>query len=215
MKQIIFTTILILVFSFSVFAQNENSLCPTINVSGGGVTAPDEPLTFSAFVSDSAKYPNLEYLWTVSNGTIIEGQGTATIKTEIPESDGRNITATVQIKGIPENCANTASETSSPNECRLPILNDEFGRLPNVEVKARMAEVYVKLGDEPNSQGYIINYGTDREIAAREKQIQRAIASRKFDASRVTIVKGGLNPNGEGVLTKIYIVPPGANNPEP
>ena len=213
MKQIISTTILILVFSFSAFAQNDTSPCPMISVSGGGVTAPDEPLTFSAFVSDSAKYPNLKYLWIISNGILIEGQGTTSIKVEMPRSE--NIIATVQIKGIPENCANTALETGSIIEYRQTVLNDEFGKITNGEVKARMDAVYVKLGDEPNSQGYIINYGTDKEIAAREKQIQRAIAFRKFDASRVTIVRGGANMNGTGILTKIYIVPPGANNPEP
>ena len=70
------------------------------------------------------------------------------------------------------------------------------------------------LGSEPNSQGYIINYGTDKEIAAREKQITKAINFRKYDSSRVTVVNGGANPNGAGVNTKVFVVPPGAANPQ-
>ncbi len=125
------------------------------------------------------------------------------------------LTATVEIKGLPKNCRNNFSETVNYDPLPSSLLLDEFGKLPNGEVKARMDAVYVKLGAEPNSQGYIINYGTDGEIALREKQIQRTIAFRKYDASRVTNVRGGANPNGTGVLTKIYIVPPGAKNPQP
>lgn len=92
---------------------------------------------------------------------------------------------------------------------------DEFGKLPADEVKARVDALYITLGNNPNAQGYIINYGTDKEVAAREKQIRDAISFRKYDPSRVTMVRGGANPNGAGVWTKFWIVPPGADNPNP
>ena len=215
MKQIISTTILILVFSISAFAQNDTSLCPTIDVSGGGYVRPGEAVSFAVNIEDDTNISNLEYEWTVSAGTITSGSGTPTITVDTTGLRDTSLTATVKIKGLPEGCENTASENASGDLTGDPRLLDEFGKVAGGEVKARMDAVYVKLGDEPNSQGYIINYGTDKEIAAREKQIQRAIAFRKFDASRVTIVRGGANMNGTGILTKIYIVPPGANNPEP
>jgi len=31
----------------------------------------------------------------------------------------------------------------------------------------------------------------------------------------VTVVRGGANPQGAGVWTKVWIVPPGADNPNP
>ena len=112
-----------------------------------------------------------------------------------------------------ERCDRTRSETGSVDKKKEPYLFDQFGKLPDDEVKARIQNLYVELGANPNSQGYIINYGTDREVAAREKQIQKAINFLNLDGSRVTVVRGGANPNGAGVWTKVWIVPPGADNP--
>ena len=214
MKQIIFATILGLGFGLSVFAQSENSSCPKIEINGGGVVRPGEPMTFIVKLENEAKFPRIEYEWTVSNGTISGGQASPVITVDTTSLE-TNITATVKIKGLPENCADTASETGnvSPIKDIFPI--DEFGKLPNDEVKARMDALFVSLGNEPNGQGYILNYGTDEEVAVREKQIQKAINYRKYDASRVTVVRCGANPNGAGVWTKVWIVPPGADNPQP
>ena len=97
-----------------------------------------------------------------------------------------------------------------------PRLFDTFGPLPDDEVKARIQNLYVELGNNPQAQGYIINYGTDKEIANRERQIRKAITFLKLDPSRVTLVRGGANPSGEtGVFTRVWIVPPGADNPTP
>ncbi len=123
--------------------------------------------------------------------------------------------ATVEIKGLPENCPNAFSEQVEYLPRPSSFLLDEFGNFSNNKVKARIEAMYIKLRDEPNSQGYIINYGTDNEIAARENQIRKAIDFLKYDSSRVTLVRGGANPNGVGVFTKVWIVPPGADNPQP
>jgi hypothetical protein len=131
--------------------------------------------------------------------------------------EGTNITAEVKIKGLYDNCLNTASETGSVDQgiaCSGRPL-DEFGKLPTNEVKARIQNLYVELGNNPSAQGYIINYGTDEEMANREKQIQKAIRFLELDANRVTVVRGGENPMGTGVWTKAWIVPPGAEFPQP
>jgi len=216
MKRIIFITILALIFSFSAFARNENASCPVIEVIGGGVVRPGEPISFTANVRDKIKNSNFEYDWSVTQGTILSGQGTASITVETTGLLDISLTATAKIKGLPENCTNVFSESVSVSDgCRLPILLDEFGKLFNNEANARIRALYARLGNELNSQGYIINYGTDEEIAAREKQIQKAINLLKLDPGRVTIVRGGSNPNGEGVWTKIWVAPLGTDNPQP
>ncbi len=214
MKQIIFTTILFLVFSFSDFAQSETSSCPKIDVSGGGFVKSGEPMSFTVNISEDAKPVNLEYIWTVSKGKIVNGQGSQTITVDTAGLQDTGITATVEIKGLPQNCPNAFSEYSFGDPAPSPLLIDAFGKLPDGQVRAMITNLYLKLGNEPNSQGYISNYGTDKEIAVSERQIQKAIDVLKFDASRVTIVRGGANPNG-GVWTKIYNVPLGADNPQP
>ena len=216
MKQIILALILVLGFGLSVFAQNELAPCPAINVSGN-VGETSNSLSFSVALDEKAKNYNLEYLWTVSQGTIIEGQGTSAIKVDITGFQSFNVTATVELKGLPETCQKTASETAGVIRCFLPIsLVDMFGNMPRNEVKARIDALFFRLKDEINSQIYIINYGTDAEIANRESQIRDAMTFRKYDVSRVTLVRGGANPDNEkGVLTKAWIVPPGGEIPEP
>lgn len=215
MKQIIFISILTLFFSFSVFAQNTNSLCAKIQVVGGGVIQPGESMNFTANVTGTTKNSTLEYEWKVSSGKIASGQGTSSIIIDTTGLEDINITAEVKIKGFYDNCVSAASETGSVAPKLIGCAFDQFGKKLTNEVKARIQNLYVELGNNLNSQGYIINYGTDEEMANREKQIQKAISFLKFDANRVTIVRGGENRNGAGVWTIVWIVPPGAEFPKP
>jgi hypothetical protein len=194
-------------------------ICPTLDVSGGGVVESGQPMSFTANLNGGSG-TDYTYNWNVSAGTISSGQGTPSITVDTTGlANNTNITATVDVggSGLCATCpslngSETGSITVNKPEKRL---FDEFGKLPDDEVKIRIENLYRELGNSPGSQGYIINYGTDREIAARERQIQKAITFLRQDASRVTIVRGGANPNGAGVWTKVWIVPSGADNPTP
>jgi hypothetical protein len=193
--------------------------CPTLDVSGGGIVEAGSPMSFTANVSGGTA-ADITYDWTVTNGTITSGQGTPSISVDTTGlSNGTNIQATVTIggSGLCADCPRTDSETGSVTISIIPPrLIDQFGPLPNDEVRARIDAFFVALGNEPNAQGYIINYGTDREITRREALIRNHIAFRKYDASRITFVRGGANPNGEpGVWTRLWLVPPGATPPTP
>jgi|SRR5215204_5350902 len=216
MKQAIFATILSLFFGLSCFAQAQNQLCAKTEGTGGVVEA-GTPMKFVATLSGKTDNLTLEYEWKVSAGTIISGQGTCSIMVDTTGlANGTNITAEVRVKGLPECCPNTASETGSVVVTEIIRERlDEFGKLPNDEVRARIDAMFVALGNEPNGQGYIINYGTDKDIAAREKLIRNHIGFRKYDATRITMVRGGANPYGTGVWTKVWILPPGAAIPQP
>jgi hypothetical protein len=215
MKQIFFTTILALIFSFSVFAQAENQLCAKTPGTAGVVEA-GTPMKFVATVSGKTEGLTLGYQWKVSAGTIISGQGTCSITVDTTGlAGGTNITAEVTVKGLPECCPNTASETGSIAHKIENERFDEFGKLPDDEVKARIQNMYVELGNNPQAQGYVINYGTEKEIAARERQIQEAIRFLKLDGNRLTMIRGGANPFGAGTRSIIRIVPPGAKPPTP
>ena len=89
-------------------------------------------------------------------------------------------------------------------------LFDEFEKATNGYVKMRMDSFFVDLSNNPSSQGYIINFGTDREIAIRNRQIRNSISFRNYDASRITIVNGDFRG---AVKTELWIVPAGAENP--
>lgn len=203
-----------LLAGFASAQKEQSATCPIVYISGGGVAAVGEVASFRADVDSKGKDFNLEYIWKVDGeGEIISGQGTSSITIELLSE--RSITVTAEVKGFPEGCQNIASGTLG---CQLKPNNrqlvDEFGATPNGDFRARMDAFFIALGDQPNAQGYIINYGTKQELARREKLLRNFITFKKYDMSRVTFVRGGANTAGEkGVWTKLWLVPPGSLPP--
>jgi len=195
-----------------------NCSCAAISVSGpAGVTSPGQTMTFTANVSGGSSDVVPTYNWTVSaGGSIVSGQGTPSIVVSVPtDNPPTNITATVDVGGQRADCQcpTQASETAAVAPPILPREVDTFGKLATDDVKVRVQNFYTTLANEPTSQGYIIIYGTPKEIAARRKQITTAITFLKLDPSRVTIVEGG--DKGTGPETHFWVVPPGATPPQP
>ena len=188
--------------------------CPTLSLNGpSGITNPGDTMTFVASVSGGK---DVTYNWTVSAGTIESGQGTSSITVRTTSGmAGENVTATVEIGGLdPDcNCPASASETAGIESIPGVIDVDEFGPQKDDEIKARVDNFYIQLNNNPNAQGYVINYGTPAEIKKRVAQIDKAIKFRGYDRSRLTFVNGP--DNGDGVRTKFSIVPPGAEAPMP
>lgn len=170
-------------------------------------------MTFTANVSGG---PAVTYNWTVSAGTIESGQGTPSIVVRTSVADaGTNIRADVVISGLDPacNCPDRAGESAPVATILQAILIDEFGNLPADDIRGRLDNFFQELSNNPNNQGYIINYGTPAQIAARERLITNHITMRGFDRGRITLVRGG--DTGEGPKTKLYRIPPGAANPTP
>lgn len=189
--------------------------CPTITISGpAGITNPGDPMTFTANVAGGTQ-TNITYNWTVSAGTITTGQGTPSISVDTTGLAGQSVTATLNIGGTDASCGckTDASETAGVAPNPDPVMVDEFGALPNDDIRGRLDLFFAELANNPNNPGYIINYGTPAQVATRERLIRNHIAFRRVDASRITLVNGG--DTGSGASTKLYRVPPGAANPTP
>jgi hypothetical protein len=189
--------------------------CPTLTVDGpSGLTTPGQPMTFTASVSGG----DVTYNWTVSSGTISSGQGTSSITVDTTGlAPGTNVTATVEIGGVPTGCGcpTSASATGSIPQADIAREFDTFGNLKPDDIKARIDNFFVELNQNPNAQGYIINYGTPAQIKARRAVIMKAInrPGTGYDPSRVTFIDG--TDTGEGVKTRLFIVPAGATPPTP
>lgn len=190
--------------------------CASVDVSGpAGITNPGDTMTFTANVTAGTYDPT--YNWTVSGGTIESGQGTPSITVRTTqEMAGTSITATVDIGGAQAGCTCTVtdSETAGIAPRPDPILVDEFGAMPDDDIRGRLDVFFAELANNPNNQGYIINYGTPAQIARRERLITNHINFRGVDRSRITLVNGGASPDGPPT-TRLYRIPPGADNPTP
>ena len=172
-------------------------------------------MTFTANVSGGTQ-ATITYNWTVTAGTITSGQGTPSITVDTTGLAGQSVTANLEIGGTEPSCdcPKTATETAGVAPNPDSVLVDEFGALPNDDIRGRLDLFFAELSNNPNNQGYIINYGTPAQIAARERLITNHITFRGFDRSRITLVNGGTSADG-APRTKLYRVPPGAQNPAP
>jgi hypothetical protein len=190
----------------------EVCVCPTVSVTGpAGLTTPGDTMTFTANVTGGTT-DRVTYDWSVNNGTIIEGQGTPVIRVATSQDmAGQNVTATVRIGGVCEECPREASDTGSLQERLEATEIDNFGVLPNDEVRARIDNLFISLQNNPNAQGYIINYGSARDVARRETLIRNHIRLRNYDESRITFIRGGTGP----LRTTLWVVPQGATPPTP
>ncbi len=198
-------------------------VCPTLSVQGpSGVTEPGQPMTFTANVSGGGG--DVMYSWRVTrNGEAVNfsGDGTPVITVQTDRSwADTNVTAEVTISGagLCADCPRIDDETAPIAPLPRAVLidtckaNDTPRCLTDDDIKARVDAFYIELNNNPNDVGYIITYGTPKEIARREAQIRKAIKFRKYDGSRVVFVQGG--NTGEGAVTRFWRVPPGANPPD-
>ena len=83
--------------------------CPTLSVSRVEEIEEGQPLVLSLNVSGGEPDLELTYNWTVSSGTIIKGQGTPEVEVNTAGLAGRQVTATVEVKGLPPECDRTES----------------------------------------------------------------------------------------------------------
>ncbi|HEX6731436.1 MAG TPA: hypothetical protein VF074_15535, partial [Pyrinomonadaceae bacterium] len=128
--------------------------CPRVSVTGSR----SAPLHFEAIVTEESPGQNFSYHWTVSDGQITSGQGTAAI--EVIPSSG-TLTAKVELKGLPSACGSVTASMSfihlfpSVPESRL---FDEFGSIPFRKVRVRLSQFAEQLRNSPGSLGYIVSH---------------------------------------------------------
>lgn len=91
---------------------NMDCTCPTMSVLGPAKPAnPGDLMLFTVNLSSQPE-SYAKYKWTVSDGTIIQGQGTTQIAVQTtPEMAGKTITATLELEGVCPTCTKTASAT--------------------------------------------------------------------------------------------------------
>ena len=213
MKKLLFASIFILAFCVFAFSQtDQNSSCPTIDVNGpAGIPKPGEPFEFFVNVDTKGRDLKLEYVWSVSNGKIIEGQGTPTIKIEFLS----DVTANVEVKGFPPGCRNTDSETMSVDYAPEPIKIDGFSDSISKIEKSRIEKVVREIQNDPNAMLYIV-------VGYKGKTLPKATTKREREINNILVKENGINPNRIKMVRELskeasmqfWIVPAGASFPE-
>jgi hypothetical protein len=184
--------------------------CPTVSVSCPSDVDQGQPITFTASVSGDM---TVTYNWSVSAGTISGGQGTSSITVDTAGLGGQTVTATVELGGLDPSCSRTASCTTGVRAVVPPAVKfDEYGNIKFNDEKARLDNYAIQLQNQPDSQGYILAYGSCAgEAQARaDRAKDYLVNTRGIDASRLVTVDGGCRSD---LTVELWIVPRGATAP--
>ena len=215
MNKTLLIVIFVSVFSFTLFAQtNQSTACPMIDISGG-LGERDKPIMFIVNVKDY-DLEKLTFHWKTSAGKIVEGINTTAITVDNNDLADGNITATVEIEGLPKGCNYVFSETRS---CGLnvsqPLKIGEFLDFTTEYEKDKLVELQTKLQNDRYSQVYVVGRfkgkTSQKDIKLKFKNISKFLIQKfALDADRITMVK----IFAEQEYLEMWLVPPGAKNPE-
>jgi len=196
------------------FQTSEIVNCYPVRASGDGyVLRRDSPLKFSAAFSLGKPDIPVTYLWTVSAGKIVVGQGQESVTVDVTEAKEKQVTAEVEVKGLPTDCQARASYTTVVGV--VPYKLSEFEENYSEALQANLDNLTVFLQRDPSLQGYIIVYGG--RIGRRAYAGMRAQRAKYYlteirgvSSDRFTVVEGGYR---EKPMFELWLVP--RNGPKP
>ena len=190
--------------------------CPNVEITCPTNIAIDQPLTFTSRVSGGFPVVAPIYNWSLSAGSIIEGQGTSSIRVDTTGLAGQTVKATLSMGGHPLDCSATCAVSIPipPAKCRK---FDEFPDISRNDEKARLDNYGVELQNDPTATGYVIIY-PGRSAKQGEAQAHAAhivdyiVNSRGLDARRVVTLIGGAR---DELMVELWTCPQGAKPPNP
>lgn len=185
----------------------EVSHCPFLRIVGlPYVPKPNSPLEFKANVEANDKKIQPTFAWKVSQGQIISGQGTDTIKVELPGGASGGVVAMVNVVGYSLECpVETTTANAKTTIGTNHFLFDEFGRINCEDELARLDNLAITLQNDPTLQVHIVIYGGrvgfQNEALARAARMKSyLVQSRGLEADRVITVDGGYRNELSGEL---------------
>lgn len=218
-KNPIFLVIIILAASAEALSQGAHYTYPF------SIGCPEERVRAGAVVSIDAKFEggytgenySPTYNWSVSQGSIVSGQGTPSVQVDTGPGGG-DVTVILNREFTQAHYPEVQREAScSIAVAPLPVarMYDEFRTAGSncEEGFARLDSFFTELANNPVEDGLIVIYGDalDKKAAPRrEKQLLNYFTLRKFDQSRVKVIRGAARSQG---TTQFWLIPPGAGPP--
>ncbi len=217
MKTVSFALISLFVFCFSTFAQTKNiAPCPTLSVVGPNqLVSVGEKIRFDAILRNFPKSGGFEFVWSVRDGEIVDGQGTKSITVLVGD---RLSMATLEILGLPSSCGRLISSETIVYPS-APPRSKKVGEF--VYTDSKFDEVFFdefiqSLKKSPDSRGYIF-------VGSSALNSQFGIEERIEAIKTLIAVKNGIandrlvfvNLSNTHNLTHLFVVPLGAMPPNP
>lgn len=202
--------------STSVLVMCPAPVCPNVLITCPDRVVAGQPLTFTSTATGGSGNVTPAYRWTVSGGTIIEGQGTTSIKVDTTGLGGQTIKASFSVDGYPTNCS-----ANCVAQIQLPVVParkfDEFPSIARNDEKARLDNFAIELKNDPTSTAYVIVYPGQNsktgEVQRHTSQIVNYLVNyRGIDSRRIVTLTGPTRPE---LLVELWLSPQGATPPSP
>lgn len=191
-------------------------VCPAVEVTCPTTVGIDQLATFTSRYAGGTAGISPVYNWTVSAGTIVEGQGTDTIKVDTTGMAGQTIRASLSLDGYNLECAADCA-VSVPVPKLTGRRFDEFPDISRNDEKARLDNFAIELQNDPSATAYVIVYpgkpgkrGEVQEHAGRI--VEYLVNSRGLDQHRIVTLVG---PARNALHVELWVTPRGATPPNP
>ncbi len=209
----IFSVLLLLALASVVTAQSPLATCATVDIDGPSEIDPGAPLVLKAKITGLIHTTKPEFKWTVSIGTIMNGQGTDEITVDTVGLGGQELTATAELTGAPPGCKASVSRTMQVKP-RLPACGrpfDEYGDISFEDEKARLDNFAIHISNQLLSSGQIFmtagretfeNEATERLARAKSYMVN----VRDVDRNRIITTDCGFT---QELRIRLVVIPPG------
>jgi hypothetical protein len=189
--------------------------CPRISVSCPAEHKDGGPLNFTATISGGDPNVVPVFSWTVSEGRIVQGQGTSSIRVDMTNVDARGPTGSVTVSGFDSACPATASCSLIIERFDLsPKKFDSYGALPRNKEAMRLNAYAVQLQNQPGTQAYLLAYGGRRgsvgEAIKLARRSEKYLIDHGINSERIVTLDAGYR---EKLTIDLWIVPTGFNRP--
>ena len=191
-------------------------VCPAVAVTGPTSAGIDQPVMFTSNYSGGTPGITPVYNWTVSAGTIVEGQGTDRIKVDTKGFAGQTIRASLSLGGYNLVCAADYAVTI-PSPKFEGRRFDEFPDIARNDEKARLDNFAIELQNDPTATAYVIVYpgkhGKRGEVQEHSgRVVEYLVNSRGLDSHRIVTIVG---PKRDQLRVELWLTPQGATAPNP
>lgn len=187
--------------------------CPIISVSQLDPDSKSSTAIYRVTIQNGDPSVTPKFNWTVWDGKITKGQGTAEVSVERDRNN--SFTVTVEVIGYAANCQNKASYSSIVDRPPPARKLAEYSYLKFSEERRRLDEFATALNNEPGAAGYIIVYDLSdaRSLSARERG-ERAknylVQKRGLPEERIVVINSGYRDTRS---IELFITPAGALPP--
>lgn len=192
-------------------------VCPQIDIVCPDNVGIDQPITFTSRYSGGTPSITPAYNWTVSAGTIIEGQGTNTIKVNTTGLAGETIHATLAMAGYGSLLCSAGCRVSIPVPRIISRRFDEFPDIQRNDEKARLDNFVIELQNDPKATAYVVIYpgrGSKRGDVQHHASriVDYMVNSRGIDQHRIVTLVGSARNE---LFVELWVTPQGATPPNP